>query len=377
MKKYLIIIILVILVLVGSYEIIKMVFFSPYNTPACTMEAKICPDGSAVGRIGPNCDFVPCPTTQTTGQILGWNTYKNFGIEFQYPKDWGTPQESISSLGQESIGFNFNSSNTQSFSVYTQQDLNPQTGGIENETFDQMISRFVSNDKYIYLVKDISTNGVNGKELFYNSAVTGKPYHSEVYFPFNNGFYLSFGADLASVPQDVFDKIISTFKLDAASVVKTDPATSMLIYRNSDMEFEYPEKLNTDYASLNLQTMILNPGDSKIDSNNCYIVQTESGNAIGSPITINNVKFCLTTGSDVGAGQLYRSYYYTALKNGKYYVIGYVVHTSNACGGYENSPDVNAPGNEKYKACMEFQKNYNTIALKPIQDSIATFKFIK
>lgn len=27
----------------------------------CTMEAKICPDGSAVGRTGPNCEFAPCP----------------------------------------------------------------------------------------------------------------------------------------------------------------------------------------------------------------------------------------------------------------------------------------------------------------------------
>ena len=28
---------------------------------ACTQEAKICPDGSSVGRTGPNCEFAPCP----------------------------------------------------------------------------------------------------------------------------------------------------------------------------------------------------------------------------------------------------------------------------------------------------------------------------
>ncbi len=28
---------------------------------ACTMEAKLCPDGTAVGRVGPNCEFAPCP----------------------------------------------------------------------------------------------------------------------------------------------------------------------------------------------------------------------------------------------------------------------------------------------------------------------------
>ncbi len=30
---------------------------------ACTEEAKICPDGSSVGRIGPKCEFAPCPIT--------------------------------------------------------------------------------------------------------------------------------------------------------------------------------------------------------------------------------------------------------------------------------------------------------------------------
>lgn len=28
---------------------------------ACTMEAKLCPDGSYVGRTGPKCEFTPCP----------------------------------------------------------------------------------------------------------------------------------------------------------------------------------------------------------------------------------------------------------------------------------------------------------------------------
>lgn len=28
---------------------------------ACTQEAKLCPDGSTVGRTGPDCEFAPCP----------------------------------------------------------------------------------------------------------------------------------------------------------------------------------------------------------------------------------------------------------------------------------------------------------------------------
>lgn len=33
---------------------------------ACTMEAKLCPDGSAVGRTGPNCEFAACPPPAST-----------------------------------------------------------------------------------------------------------------------------------------------------------------------------------------------------------------------------------------------------------------------------------------------------------------------
>jgi len=33
---------------------------------ACTQEAKLCQDGSAVGRTGPNCEFARCPATSTS-----------------------------------------------------------------------------------------------------------------------------------------------------------------------------------------------------------------------------------------------------------------------------------------------------------------------
>lgn len=34
---------------------------NPQEGVACTQEAKLCPDGSYVGRTGPNCEFSPCP----------------------------------------------------------------------------------------------------------------------------------------------------------------------------------------------------------------------------------------------------------------------------------------------------------------------------
>ncbi len=34
----------------------------PIAPQPCTAEAKVCPDGSAVGRVGPSCEFAACPT---------------------------------------------------------------------------------------------------------------------------------------------------------------------------------------------------------------------------------------------------------------------------------------------------------------------------
>ncbi len=38
----------------------KLIFGEPPK--ACTQEAKLCPDGSSVGRTGPNCEFALCPS---------------------------------------------------------------------------------------------------------------------------------------------------------------------------------------------------------------------------------------------------------------------------------------------------------------------------
>lgn len=42
-------------------EIPTMLPSEDLNNTACTMEARQCPDGSWVGRTGPNCEFTPCP----------------------------------------------------------------------------------------------------------------------------------------------------------------------------------------------------------------------------------------------------------------------------------------------------------------------------
>ena len=37
---------------------------------ACTMDAKLCPDGSYVGRVAPDCEFEACPTYADENKVM-------------------------------------------------------------------------------------------------------------------------------------------------------------------------------------------------------------------------------------------------------------------------------------------------------------------
>ncbi|MFA5841900.1 MAG: hypothetical protein WC835_03015 [Candidatus Paceibacterota bacterium] len=51
---------------------------------ACTMEAKICPDGSAVGRTGPKCEFAECPGQTTAIKYIN----AEYGLSVSLPESW-------------------------------------------------------------------------------------------------------------------------------------------------------------------------------------------------------------------------------------------------------------------------------------------------
>lgn len=57
--------------------------WSPEENVFCTLEVKICPDGSAVGRIGPNCEFAECPPG-----VLDFSLYPELTWEPVEGKKW-------------------------------------------------------------------------------------------------------------------------------------------------------------------------------------------------------------------------------------------------------------------------------------------------
>ncbi|MEI6528954.1 MAG: GerMN domain-containing protein [Candidatus Falkowbacteria bacterium] len=85
MKIKLLIVIFISLFLLSACSLTKSkkdIIVLRVNEPvACTMEAKICPDGSAVGRTSPDCEFSSCPGTNaheaTTNKVYFGNSNSN------------------------------------------------------------------------------------------------------------------------------------------------------------------------------------------------------------------------------------------------------------------------------------------------------------
>lgn len=67
---------------IGVLALIAGVAYVEYpkqeTATACTMEAKICPDGTSVGRTGSKCEFAACPSEEaTTTAGIGQNIFVN------------------------------------------------------------------------------------------------------------------------------------------------------------------------------------------------------------------------------------------------------------------------------------------------------------
>ena len=74
MKKLIYCLPLILFIITGCSQKI-VVLPNPVGGTACTLEAKLCPDGSAVGREGPNCEFAACPAQkQATSTPISSNS---------------------------------------------------------------------------------------------------------------------------------------------------------------------------------------------------------------------------------------------------------------------------------------------------------------
>lgn len=187
--------ILSILVLIALFGVGYWIYASETFGPiACTAEAKICPDGTSVGRSGPNCEFAPCPT-EKQNQISDWKTYKNtqYGFEFKYPMNLAFGGEGTSSSGGKYMFF----SNP---SVLDRGEI---TITVEKGKTVADLKNKLENVK--------ETGTVNVDNVLARKFSTDNPSNSLTYILFEQGSYV-FQITFEPVQISNIDNILSTFK---------------------------------------------------------------------------------------------------------------------------------------------------------------------
>lgn len=165
-KVWFIIFGLVLLIVGAAYLMWSKDFASPskqVGEVACTQEAKLCPDGSSVGRTGPNCEFAPCPGKFKKDAWKGTIDGKT-GISFQYPEslptkyisttDWPPKVQVINQLfACTEAGLE-----TSRAGQTTKQEINNHTycvtkviGGAAGSVYAQYAYAFPNNNKTVIL----------------------------------------------------------------------------------------------------------------------------------------------------------------------------------------------------------------------------------
>jgi len=74
MKELIAGIVLIIVVGLGGFlyrNILERNAVPQPEATVCTMDARVCPDGQTVGRVGPSCEFAPCPPPNEEIPLLG------------------------------------------------------------------------------------------------------------------------------------------------------------------------------------------------------------------------------------------------------------------------------------------------------------------
>lgn len=150
---------------------------------ACTQEAKVCPDGSAVGRTGPKCEFAPCPAakTPTDDNSMKAYTYMNAkqAIAYGYPRTLPTKYISVAEWPPKVwVGMN------QQFSCAT-------TSTTSNPAFEN--SQLKTIGGRVYCINNL------------NDGAAGSIYSHYSYFTEQDGNFVSVQFTLREVQCDNYD----------------------------------------------------------------------------------------------------------------------------------------------------------------------------
>lgn len=178
------------------------------NKTVCTLEAKVCPDGTSVIRTGPNCEFEPCPTPAETPSVTAdWKIYTDPLYLIKYPQTW-----TLVNLPKD-----------QQIEIYYQPDLTQPVGSIAINESDVASLGSLSLFGQVKII-----GGLNAK------CKSESDVELLCYLNSDNE-YLSFliTSDKAPSYNETLDEILSTFKFIEATPSGSPIATPAASFSSS------------------------------------------------------------------------------------------------------------------------------------------------
>ncbi len=224
--------------LIGGYFLVKS--SSKPAQKVCTLEAKICSDGSSVGRTGPDCEFASCPqitTTPTPTPILStessqsavadWKTYDNNISKYSIniPSNWivndtqgsflGIPGEIV--IGSQSEMHKGIWGTTIAITEISSSD---RYGLDTQQQFDEWSAKKITPDskERIFKEGDLKIDGLEAVQFIMRSTpgVDTEPYYLLITWirKNNTNYYIELNANENTVNQytEIYNQILSTFK---------------------------------------------------------------------------------------------------------------------------------------------------------------------
>jgi hypothetical protein len=183
------------------------------NAVECTADAVLCPDGTAVGREGPDCEFAGCPESDTNANTnstvnsnttpestAGWITYMNAidGYSLQYPQTWTVENHPVTGIL-----------------------ITPPTGEVPPHDWGigrQMYIKALATKDELVSVQNQSTITLNGVEAIQGAYSPSSYATIDTYIPKGTGLIRASWAE--TYDQERFRLILGSFKL-------TDPTAGL------------------------------------------------------------------------------------------------------------------------------------------------------